>query len=561
MQIRNVEKKYGDDVVFSDLNLELPSSGLFLIKGNNGSGKTTLLNIIANITSYKGKVSKEYLNNMCFLFQNSYLLESYTIKQHFDLFKIKYKYLKEIRLMNKLDSYPSELSSGQRQRIANILSLYSDRHLVILDEPFSNLDIKNKKIISRIIKEQKNKKLILLVTHDDGELKDVDGIIYINKENVKFKKNKIENNPNKITKNIKNRDKIYLKEKKKYLKSGIILALIPLTMFLIFNSINIFYYLHNKDVIHSVDYNKFYLKSCENIVEGNFQINECKNPNVTQLENMQYGYNYDYLLNYLYGRDDLKIMNNDNIELKEGRYPRNENEILANSRHFVGEIIALEADVILQENKIDFYKESKNIEIVGIYHDLIFANDENFYFDYDIIDDFFETKMLKNNNISFKEFFKKLDIDSYKYVSFSNTGSYDVSYVGEKYETYKNIFNLISKIEILVEDIIFIVVTYIGYQFIKLYKSLIMEDRKIVMYLKSNSHNCLYILFGKILFSLIGFFCVLLLQLLFCIIANLSWRILGEISILFVLITFILVFYTLYLHRRKIIGIVMRENI
>ena len=322
MQLNGVEKKHVKDIVFTNLNLDLPNTGVFLVTGSNGAGKTTLLNIITNITSYKGRVSNPYLNNMSITFQNSYLLNNYTIKEHLDLFAINYKYLSKVNLNDKLDYYPYNLSSGEKQRVANILSLCSDRKLVLLDEPFANLDAKNKRIISSMIKEYKKSKLILIVSHDNYELKNLDGVIFVNQEGAilkkytKFKYEKIDT----CYKRKKTKIKVY--HKRKHIKVGLILALIPLIIFLVFNAINVAYYILEKDIHNSVDYNKFYLKSCETLIDGNFEINECENPNLEQLKYIDYGYNYDYLLGYLYKRDDLRVVNNSDIKLHFGEYPK-----------------------------------------------------------------------------------------------------------------------------------------------------------------------------------------------------------------------------------------------
>ena len=173
LKLINIYKLYRKKAILKNVNLQLPDKGVFLIKGKNGSGKTTLFNIIAKTTSYKGKVINK--KSMSYLFQHPQLLEYLTIKEHFELFKINTDILEKVNLIGKLEEYPKTLSSGERQRIGLLLSIYSDVGLVLLDEPFSNIDKENIKVFSDYIEKQGKQKLILIISHDYNDMINYDG--------------------------------------------------------------------------------------------------------------------------------------------------------------------------------------------------------------------------------------------------------------------------------------------------------------------------------------------------------------------------------------------------
>ena len=151
LEAKRINKKYGKRSIFNNLNFKIDKPGLYLITGNNGIGKTTLFNIIGKFTTFKGKIKNSHKDSMGYLFQNSYLIEYLTIKEHLELFGVSSDVLSKFNLDNKLDSYPDNLSSGEKQRIGLIIMLYSNNELILLDEPFANLDEINVKLFIREI--------------------------------------------------------------------------------------------------------------------------------------------------------------------------------------------------------------------------------------------------------------------------------------------------------------------------------------------------------------------------------------------------------------------------
>lgn len=172
LKIENLTKKYGDLTVYENFNLEIQEGEITCILGASGSGKTTLLNCIANLTDYGGEVPKIKCS---YIFQTPRLVPNLTVRKNLRLVsgdeeKID-KVLRDVKLTDKADSYPAELSGGQAQRVAIARALVFNGDMLLMDEPFSSLDLKLKHEIFKLFKALKEEYKItaLLVTHDVAE--------------------------------------------------------------------------------------------------------------------------------------------------------------------------------------------------------------------------------------------------------------------------------------------------------------------------------------------------------------------------------------------------------
>ena len=193
IELRKLTKKYSNCTEIEqfgifDIDLKLPSKGLFTICGESGCGKTTLLNVLGLIDTYD---SGEYLfddkeistltddelsdlrkNDIGFIFQDYKLFEKDTVYNNIcSNFIFDEKEIDSIlELVNLLDykyTLVSKLSGGQKQRIAIVRALIKQCKLVIADEPTGNLDEKTADEIMSIFKQISKDRLVLLVTHDE----------------------------------------------------------------------------------------------------------------------------------------------------------------------------------------------------------------------------------------------------------------------------------------------------------------------------------------------------------------------------------------------------------
>lgn len=171
MKLVNVTKKYGKKSVFENLSADFEDGKITCIVGASGVGKTTLLRVIAGLTDYDGAVEKT--TDCCaFVFQEPRLLPRLTALENLTFCGAEKSaaltMLETVGLKGKENAYPATLSGGEKQRVSIARAFLSSAPCVLLDEPFSSLDVGMKiraaDLLCRLQKE--SKKTCLFVTHD-----------------------------------------------------------------------------------------------------------------------------------------------------------------------------------------------------------------------------------------------------------------------------------------------------------------------------------------------------------------------------------------------------------
>lgn len=176
IELKNINKSYKDKSVYSDFNFNIESNKITAILGESGSGKTTLLNMIAGITDYTGEI-KNKPKKVSFVFQNAVLIPSLTVLENIKLVvpdisdEEIISELMKMGLNSVYNFYPKSLSGGMARRVAIIRAMLFNGDVMLLDEPFSSLDISLKSYLIRKIKEYQKEsgKTVIFVTHDIGE--------------------------------------------------------------------------------------------------------------------------------------------------------------------------------------------------------------------------------------------------------------------------------------------------------------------------------------------------------------------------------------------------------
>ena len=174
IKANNLSKSFNGNRIFSGIEFNVEKSRILGVVGNNGSGKTTLLKIVAGIINsdtgsinFKENIKLDFLGHENMLYQNFSILENIDFFSEISGFKISSELQDEIEkalgLQNILEKKISDLSYGQRKKASMIRSLISDPDLLILDEPFSNLDSESiDSFISILKKLKKSGKSIII---------------------------------------------------------------------------------------------------------------------------------------------------------------------------------------------------------------------------------------------------------------------------------------------------------------------------------------------------------------------------------------------------------------
>ncbi len=194
IEIKNINKSFdgrGKNLsVLENINLNINDGELVCLLGPSGCGKTTLLRLIAGLdhpTSGEivanGEVVEKPSGDRAVIFQQYSLFPWLTVLQNvtFGLemsggskeenVKAAERYLESVGLLDFKDSYPHELSGGMKQRVAIIRSLLNHSPILLMDEPFSALDMQNRhKLQEQLIGVWKRfENTIVFVTHDVDE--------------------------------------------------------------------------------------------------------------------------------------------------------------------------------------------------------------------------------------------------------------------------------------------------------------------------------------------------------------------------------------------------------
>jgi len=174
IKLENITKKYNDKTVYNNFNLNFNEGEILCVLGASGSGKTTLLNILAGITDFQGKI-KGNINKISYIFQEDRLLDNLTVKQNISYVTGTDKGISEILNLIEMNStenlYPKQLSGGMKRRVGMARAFAYPSNLLLMDEPFSNLDLNLKIKLIKIFKTlwKNNNKTTVFVTHDLDE--------------------------------------------------------------------------------------------------------------------------------------------------------------------------------------------------------------------------------------------------------------------------------------------------------------------------------------------------------------------------------------------------------
>ncbi|HOY52207.1 MAG TPA: ABC transporter ATP-binding protein [Prolixibacteraceae bacterium] len=209
IKAQNIRKSFGNLQVLRGIDLEVPAGKIYSIVGASGAGKTTLLQILGTLSlPDEGKVwidghevsgmgekelSRFRNRKLGFVFQFHHLLPEFTALENvaipayiagFSKAKADARSRELLRFLGleaRCDHKPSQLSGGEKQRVAVARALVNKPAVVMADEPSGNLDSRNRDELHDLLFSLRNElgQTFVIVTHDDSFAERSDRIIHI----------------------------------------------------------------------------------------------------------------------------------------------------------------------------------------------------------------------------------------------------------------------------------------------------------------------------------------------------------------------------------------------
>ena len=199
IEISNLKKSFmhnsGSITLFNNFSIKIKEGELVALVGPSGSGKSSLLHLLALLdeptngtiilnkkdTRKLTNIEKDNMRreNISVIFQDNNLLTDFTTIENVkmpliikdedeDIITAKAKkILKDVKIYDRSNHFPNELSGGEQQRTAIARALIAETNLILADEPTGNLDFKtSKEIFSLFLKLKKLNKTIIFATHN-----------------------------------------------------------------------------------------------------------------------------------------------------------------------------------------------------------------------------------------------------------------------------------------------------------------------------------------------------------------------------------------------------------
>lgn len=192
LTIKNLSKRFENNIIFNNTSISIQNTNSIVFLGENGSGKSTLLKILCGYLYYDtGEIfwngKENSINNFAVSAPYIELFEQLTVKEH-----LKFHFNFQNRIQNITDDKILEisnleqhknkqvkkLSSGLKQRLKNVLAIFSDTQVLFFDEPCSNLDEYNIELYQKLVKQYANEKLLIIASNQKHEYDFLKPIIF-----------------------------------------------------------------------------------------------------------------------------------------------------------------------------------------------------------------------------------------------------------------------------------------------------------------------------------------------------------------------------------------------
>ena len=206
IELKDVGKRYMDNWIFKNVNLQFQNGKTYALLGANGSGKSTLLRIIAGIQTQnagdvvhsrnnKEIIVEQVFKEISFCAPGMDIIDEMSLIEflnfHFSFKKLIHNItiddiLTELNMHAVRNKYIHEFSSGMTQRVKLAQAFFSDTPILLLDEPCSNLDTQGVDLYKSWIKNYTTNRIVIIASNDPREYEFADELIAI--EELKAKK-------------------------------------------------------------------------------------------------------------------------------------------------------------------------------------------------------------------------------------------------------------------------------------------------------------------------------------------------------------------------------------
>jgi NitT/TauT family transport system ATP-binding protein len=183
IHINNISKRFGDKIVLRNFSSIIYGHQYNFIMGPSGCGKTTLLNILMGFILPDDGTITGVPEKKSAVFQEDRLCESFSAvsnvrmvcSRNMDTQTIG-KHLTRVGIKEDSIHLPvSKLSGGMRRRVAIVRAILAESEILFLDEPLKGLDSDTKQLVIQYIKANTQGKTVIMVTHDEDEVKKLNG--------------------------------------------------------------------------------------------------------------------------------------------------------------------------------------------------------------------------------------------------------------------------------------------------------------------------------------------------------------------------------------------------
>lgn len=189
ISVKGLNKKFAGHVALHDIDLNIEQGEFVIILGPNGAGKTTLLKILETLvrpSSGSVEIGKMGLSrsalqirkNIGAISHESYLYNDLTVEENLRFFGKMYglsdaeltlriqMLLEQMHLEHRYLDRVSTLSRGMKQRLSIARSIIHNPEIILMDEPYTGLDLQSVLDLEKLLLENSKKTTVLMVTHD-----------------------------------------------------------------------------------------------------------------------------------------------------------------------------------------------------------------------------------------------------------------------------------------------------------------------------------------------------------------------------------------------------------